>query len=215
MDGVELIYKLKNGGAIAENGKEEEFIDRLKNSGMVVFDRESSKYKLVSEAVVADNVEELIVSTTPKVISLGLYVLNDNFIPSLEVKPKQLSIQLNYLGGLESINWAKILKEKRLGDVFDVTITGYGKNKDNEGYLIELPKELEELYYGKSLPVLTFGMSKFGKESKTKELDFRPIRRALIKVKLGVKTTQGVFFNKEELDTAKKTVVFEKTDFYN
>ena len=163
MDGVELIYKLKNGGAIAENGKEEEFIDRLKNSGMVVFDRESSKYKLVSEAVIADNVEELIVSTTPKVISLGLYVLNDNFIPSLEVKPKQLSIQLNYLGGLESINWAKILKEKRLGDVFDVTITGYGKNKDNEGYLIELSKELEELYYGKSMPVLTFGMSKFGK----------------------------------------------------
>lgn len=46
-------------------------------------------------------------------------------------------------------------------------------------------------------------------------LDFKPIRRSMVKAKLGVYTTLGIFYNKDELDNAKKELIIDKTEFYN
>ena len=109
MDGVELLNKLASVGAKPENRKESEFVAELRNNGLVYFDREENVYKLYKEAVIDDGVDEVKVSMAPKIISLALFVLNDNFVPSLDVKPKDLSLQLNYLGSVPEINWNKNL----------------------------------------------------------------------------------------------------------
>ena len=215
MDGVELLNKLASVGAKPENRKESEFVAELRNNGLVYFDREENVYKLYKEAVIDDGVDEVKVSMAPKIISLALFVLNDNFVPSLDVKPKDLSLQLNYLGSVPEINWNRVLKDQKLGNEFCVAVTGYGIDKDNEGYSVELPYELKELYCGKSVPTLTIGLSRFGKEGQTKNLTFKPIRRTSIKTVLGVKTTQGKFTNMAELQKAKVQCVFNKAEFYS
>lgn len=118
MDGVELLYKLKNTGAEPENRKEKEFIDELKSNGLVYFDKQTNLFKLHKEAIIEDGIDEVSVSMSPKLISLVLFVQNDNFVQSLEIKPKDLAIQLNYLGNIEVIDWSKLLKDKKLGNEF-------------------------------------------------------------------------------------------------
>lgn len=214
MDGVELLYKLKNAGAEPENRKEKEFIDELKRNGLVYFDRQTNLFKLHKEAIIEDGIDEVSVSMSPKLISLVLFVQNDNFVPSLEIKPRELSIQLNYLGNMEVIDWAKILKDKKLGGEYCVAVLGYGKDKNNEGFSVDLPPEVKDIYYGKALPTITIGLSKSGKESQTKNLEFKPIRRTSIKTILGVKTTQGAFTDMAKLNNAKVKCTFNKAEFY-
>lgn len=214
MDGVELLYKLKTKGAKAENRKEEDFILELKDHGLVYFEKETGLFRLHEECVVDETTEEVEVSMAPKVISLGLFIKNDNFVPVLQNKPRELFIQLNYLGAMKTIDWERILKGKNLGDEVDVEIVGYGKDENNEGFLVDLPIDVRELAYGKNKSTFTIGLGRFGKEAKTRELEFKPIRRSKITTILGVKTTQGSFKDMEEFKKAKENCVFQKAEFY-
>ncbi len=214
MDGVELLYKLKDKGAKAENRKEDEFISTLKENGLVYFDKESGLFKLREEVIIEETTEEVEVSMFPKVIALGLFIKNNNFVPSLPNKPKDLFIQLNYLGAMQTIDWEKVLKGKSLGDEIDVAIVGYGKDENNEGFSVEFLGDTLELSNGRTKGNFTIGLSKFGKEAKTRDLEFKPIRRSVVKTVLGVKTTQGAFCDFKKLHTAKVSCKFNKAEFY-
>ena len=217
MDGTEILFKMKDCGYVPQNNKEREFVNNLTSSHFAFKDRETNLYKLQSSVMVEDGIEKITLSCLPQVIYLGLFFEKNNFIPSLEVKPDNIHLQLNYLGALKFIDWKRVLDGHSLGETIELFITGYGKNDNNEGYKVELPQSARGLFYSKDHkePCFTIGLSKRGKERDTMNLDFKPIRRSMVKAKLGVYTTLGIFYNKDELDNAKKELIIDKTEFYN
>lgn len=219
MDGMEILRKLQAVGYKPENSKEEEFIYSLKSGGFVFYDKQASLFRLQGDSVIDENVDEVTLTLNAKVQSLALFALNNNFRPSLERVLSEPNVQLNYLGLMEEINWDKVLGEHKLGEVFDCVIVGYAKSADNEAYQVELPKSVRDLQYCKnkhaSNPCFTVSLSRKGKERDSSLLAFTPVRRALVKMKLGVKTSQGVFFTRDEIDNARKTMSISKAEFYS
>lgn len=217
MDGTEILFTMKDRGYTPQNKKENEFVNDLVGEGFATIDRETRQYKLLPNVIVEDGIEKIKLSCLPQIKYLGLFFEKNNFIPALEVRPNNVHILLNYLGALKFIDWKRALGEHRLGDMIEFDIVGYGKNDNNEGYKVELPQSARDLYYSKDKkePCFTIGLSKRGRERDTSSLEFKPIRRSVSKAKLGVLTSLGVFYNKEELDNAKKELVIDKTEFYN
>ncbi len=218
MDGIEILNKLKTTGYKPENSKEEEFIYALKSNGFVFFDKALSLFKLQPDTIIEDGVEEVRLSLNAKVQSLGLFALNNNFRPSLERVVAEPFLQLNYLGLMEDIDWVKVLGEHSLGETFDCVVVGYAKSSDNEAYQVELPNSVKPLRYCKNKradnPYFTVSLSKRGKERDSSLLEFTPIRRTLCKMRLGVKTSQGIFFNKEDIQNAGVSMTINKASFY-
>ena len=218
MDGIEILNKLKTNGYKPENSKEEEFIYSLKTNGFVFFDRETSLFKLQPDTIIEDDVEEVRLALNAKVQSLGLFALNNNFRPSLEKVVHEPFVQLNYLGLMPEVDWAKVLGEHALGETVDCVVVGYAKSNNNEAYQVELPASIKSLHYCKNKradnPYFTVSLSRRGKERDSSLLDFTPIRRTLCKMKLGVKTSQGVLFSKEQIQGAGIKMTINKASFY-
>ena len=218
MDGIEILNKLKTAGYKPENSKEEEFIYSLKSNGFIFFDRETSLFRLQPETVIEDDVEEVRLSLDAKVQALGLFALNNNFRPSLEKVVSQPFVQLNYLGLMDEVDWKKVLEDHTLGETVDCVILGYGKSNNNEAYQVELPSSIKSLRYCKNKradnPYFTVSLSKRGKERDSSLLEFTPIRRTLCKMRLGVKTSQGVFFSTEQIQNAGIKMTISKASFY-
>ncbi|MBP3630549.1 MAG: hypothetical protein J6J23_03560 [Clostridia bacterium] len=219
MDGIEILHKLKEVGYKPENSKEEEFIYNLKENGFVFFDRASNMFKLQPDTVIEDGAYDVTLTLDAKVQSLALFALNNNFRPSLERVVKNPNVQLNYLGLMEEIDWDKVLGEHKLGEYVDCVIVGYAKSPDNEAYQVELPTSIKSLQYCKnkraSNPCLTVALSKKGKERDSALLEFTPVRRAISKMRLGVKTSQGVYFSKDEISNSKLIMKINKAEFYS
>jgi hypothetical protein len=55
-------------------------------------------------------------------------------------------------------------------------VKGYGLNKDNAGFEVEIPKELEKYYKGAKKRHITVSLSKEGKAVNTKDLIFKPLK---------------------------------------
>lgn len=218
MDGIEILNKLKSYGYKPENSKEEEFIYSLKQNGFVYFDRESSLFKLQNDTIIDDGVDEVVLTLDAKVQSLALFAMNNNFNPTLERVVREPNVQLNYLGLMGTVDWSKVLEEHKLGELVDCVVVGYGKSADNEAYQVELPKSIKSLQYCRNKraddPCFTVSLSRKGKERDSALLEFRPVRRTLTKMRLGVKTSQGVYFSLDEIANAKKVMRINKADFY-
>ncbi len=219
MDGIEILHKLKEVGYKPENAKEEEFIYNLKENGFVFFDRANNLFKLQPETKIEDGAYDVTLTLDAKIQSLALFALNNNFRPSLERVVKNPNVQLNYLGLMDEIDWDKILGDHKLGEEVDCVVVGYAKSPENEAYQVELPASIKSLQYCKnkraSNPCLTVALSKKGKERDSALLEFSPVRRTLIKMRLGVRTSQGVFFEKEQLSNSKLTMKINKAEFYS
>ena len=219
MDGIEILHKLKDVGYRPENSKEEEFIYNLKENGFVFFDRATNLFKLQPETQIEDGAYDVTLTLDAKVQSLALFALNNNFRPSLERVVKNPNVQLNYLGLMNEIDWDKILGEHKLGEDLDCVIVGYAKSSDNEAYQVELPASIKTLQYCKnkraSNPCLTVALSKKGKERDSSLLEFTPVRRTLSKMRLGVKTSLGVCFDKNEIENSRLTMKINKAEFYS
>jgi hypothetical protein len=84
-----------------------------------------------------------------------------------------------------------------LGYSFRMTVSGYGCDGENEGYLIseishkskEIP-EVMELFNAIETPHITLSVGKYGKPVNTKNLDFKPIKPFQIKGTLGNYVTE-------------------------
>lgn len=214
MDGVEILYKLKNTGYNPENRKESEFIDLLKGNGFIAYDFTNRVNKLQDGVIIEESVDEINLMLAPKIFSLDLFLPSNNFTPTLEKKIAQPHIRLNGLSTFERIDWTKILGDHLLGEDVDVSIIAYGKNSSNEGFQVELPEKAKSLCYFKGNPVFTTGLSKGAKEKDTQNLEFKPIRRSAVKTKLGVMTNFGAVYDLAELSTVKKVLKINKADFY-
>ena len=70
---------------------------------------------------------------------------------------------------------------------YEVTVIGFGSNKNNTGFLVDIPKELEALYSGAVKKHITMSLSGMGKAVDTKDLDFHPITPFVVKCHLGMK----------------------------
>ena len=219
MDGSEILRKLKETGYKPENSKEEEFILSLKQNGFVFFDKLSSLFRMQPETIINEGVNEITLRLDAKVQNLGLFAVNNNFRPSLERVIKEPYVQLNYLGLMNEVDWSKVLGEHNLGDMVDCVVVGYGASQDNEAYQVELPASVKSLQYCKnkraSNPYFTVSLSKKGKERDSAMLEFNPLRRTLIKMRLGVKTSQGVFYSREDIEKARLSMIINKAEFYS
>lgn len=215
MDGTEILFKMKKDGYVPQNNKEKEFVQKLQEEKFAYREKDTSNYKLYDGVCVDEGIEKIVLSSYPQINYLGLFYDRNNFGGVLEIKPKNVHILLNYLAKLEFIDWQKVLGDFKLGEVVKVAIVGYGKNNKNEALEVELPPTIKNIMYKKGKTCFTISMAKNAKERESSDLEFKPIRRSTIDMKLGVNTSQGTFFDKEELDNAKREYVILKTDFYN
>lgn len=77
------------------------------------------------------------------------------------------------------------------GKEYQIKIVGYGINEENEGYEVELSKELKKFYNGAEKVHITLSTSKEGKAVNTKNVNFEPIAERVLKCKMG-------YFTKEQ-----------------
>ena len=99
-----------------------------------------------------------------------------------------------------------------LGEVVNVTIDGYACDGSVEGFKASLPSEIGDLMMGKNKSVgyIATATNKGRKEGNLRFLNFSGVRPTMAKLKLGVSTTFGVFYNLGDLNNANKTMVIDK-----
>lgn len=66
----------------------------------------------------------------------------------------------------------KLPEDLPWGTEFDVLFVGYGNDGINEGYAVELPRELDDWYQGAEQPHMTVSVSPDGKPVDTAFLEF-------------------------------------------
>lgn len=98
-----------------------------------------------------------------------------------------------------------------VGQTFEVTLTSYGNNNKNAGFLISLPEELIPFYINyesdqKTLrvPHITSSISSNAIPSETKNLDFKPLSRQYkVKGKFGfcIKDNRGKYISYDKYES--------------
>lgn len=63
-----------------------------------------------------------------------------------------------------------------IGKTFPVRVIGIGKDANNQGYLVEIPQELEQYYHSPAPKHITLSISKTGKAVDTKNLNFKNLQ---------------------------------------
>lgn len=74
--------------------------------------------------------------------------------------------------------------EDLMHKTYKVKIIGYAEDGKNEGYLVEIPKELKEFYKGAKNPHITVGIANGGKPVDTAKLRFRSVTPFVVFAKL-------------------------------
>lgn len=208
MDGQFIFDKLFSDGFMPESRRENELMDKI--SDFVYKDRESGLFKAKKGAEKHETYDDITLTIKPVVNFLGLFSENNNYSPVLDRKIKTPSVMLRFLGG-EAIGEDMLMGHK-LGKTINVTIDGYANDGTVEGFRAVMPSEIENLMLGKNkkLGYLATATNKGGKEGNLRFANFSGVRPTMAKLKLGVSTTFGVFYNLDELEKASKTMVIDK-----
>lgn len=196
-----------------ETRKENYIIDQLKHKGFVYFKKETNSYFAKTGVVKSETPDEITLKVIPVINYVGLFVESDNFTPSLDINVKNKHIMIQYFKDMTEQEKKNIVKGLPLGKRFSIKIAGYGKSKDNEGYMVELGDEevLQNLFRRpRRNAFFTTGLSKFGKERDTENLDFVSVRPATLMFKLGISTTFGVFYSLEDYENSGNVITFDK-----
>lgn len=82
-----------------------------------------------------------------------------------------------------------------MGKEVVIRVVGEGSTGDNQGFEVEVPEELKDLYKGASVPHITFSISEQGKAVNTKDVPFKEIEPFEIVGRVGYYTDKGVVFN--------------------
>ena len=213
MDGSKVIEDLLGKGFVPEDGKEENFIDNLKERGFVFFDKAQNKFKMKEGVNFSENYDEIILEKLPVVKSVGLYSENNNFSPRLEVKIKLPNVFLKVCSTEAEIR--RFLGKHSLGELVDATAIGYGSTSNNEAFLVEVDHELcEDLGLKYTKMIMTTAISRGGNARDSKNLDFGGVRPTKLKMKIGAQTSFGVVFSYADLLNMGEKYVIDKARFF-
>jgi len=110
-----------------------------------------------------------------------------NFLP-LERDIKDKHITFWYM---PKANFPGTLLDKE----FEILVTGFGQNKDNCGFRVEVPAALVAEYRGAEVPHITMQISKNGKTVNTADLNFENIAAFPVKGKLAYVIDNKVLYS--------------------
>lgn len=207
----EDIFKEK--GFKPETRKENNIISELKDEGFVFYKKDANAFFAREGVEKIETPEDITLKVAPKINYLALFIENDNFVPSLEKNIRNKHILVKFYKDETDAEIKKQLSQIKLGKRYAVKMTGFGKNADNEGYMVELPddEDLQKVFFKpRKFAYFTTGLSKIGKEKDTANLDFVGVRPATVMFKLGISTTFGVFYSTEDFDKSGKSITFDK-----
>ena len=88
-----------------------------------------------------------------------------------------------------------LIPKNLMGKTYEVIVSGYGRDNNNEGVKVELPIELRDIYLNTGVPHITISISKIGKPIDTRKLKFSDTQHQTIKIQLGYFTDRGVVLN--------------------
>lgn len=202
-----------NKGFKPETRKENNIIAELKEEGFVYYKKEANAFFAKDGVEKIDTPEEITLKVIPKINYLALFIENDNFVPSLEKNIRNKHILVKFFKDETDVEIKKQLSQIKMGKRYAVKMNSFGKNENNEGYMVELPddEDLQKLFFKpRKFAYFTTGLSKNGKEKDTANLDFIGVRPATVMFKLGISTTFGVFYSLEEFETSGKSITFDK-----
>lgn len=196
-----------------ETRKETYLINELKDKGFIYFKKDTNSYFVKNGVVKTETPDEITLKVIPVINYVGLFVESDNFTPSLDINVRNKHIMIQFFKDMEEQAKKDVVKELPLGKRFSIKISGYGKSKDNEGYMVELSDDesLQNLFRTpRRTAYFTTGISKTGKERDTANLDFVSVRPATVMFKLGISTTFGVFYSLQDYENSGNMITFDK-----
>lgn len=214
MDIVYCIDKLFGDGFVPESKREKELIQNLKDEGFVRFNKDANNFRVADRVSKLEDADFVTLKKEPMVFSVSLVCKADNFVPSLAVECKPKAIFLEYLGDKSLTDAISVAGKLPIGKEYSLTVLGYGKNENNEGYKVLLEDGAEVFARNAKFPYgfMSISVSKTGKTKDTKNLEFIGVRPAKLRFKLGLTTSIGTVYDLAEIENGIKTIKIDKAE---